>query len=258
MTERILIEEDYKRIPPSKFRSVKNIIISIFLLCILFIEIFIILNGISYKLLQLFPKKNLKIIIEGVEEEEKVKIKKLVRNYFNRKNISFLNLRELNSKIMEIPFVSEVKIKVILFEEVRIYIKREEPFAYLISGRIYLIDQNGRIIEQLKNDEEMKFLPIIYIEGGISNSVIQRGIRILKELSNYKEEYLKLKLIRYNYSEDIFFIELKDAILLVNGEEIKEELDKYIRYRRDIEQINGKRGILDLRFSNQIILKQEL
>lgn len=258
MTERILMEENYKRILPSKFRSRKNIIFSIILLFILLGEIFIIFNGISYVLLQTFPKKDLKIFIEGVEEKEQIKIKKLVSNYFRRKNILFLNLEELNSRILKIPSISEVKIKKILPDEIRIYIKREEPFAYLISGRIYLIDQHGRIIQEILNNEDMKFLPMIYIEEGISNSIIQRGLRILKELRNYKEEYLKLKLIRYNYSEDIFFIELKDAILLVNGEDIREELDKYIRYKRDIEEIKGNNGILDLRFSNQIILKQNL
>lgn len=248
-----------KKMLPSKFKSKKRIVLSFFLLIILLAELFIIFSSFSYKLLQTFYVRDWKIVIEGGKEKDRIKIKKIANNYLKKRGLYFLNLDELSLKLLKIPSISEIKIKKIFPNEIRIYVKNKEPFAYLISGRMYLIDDEGKIIEESTKGEEKKFLPFLYIEEGLNNSVLQRGLKILKEIINYKEEYLKLKLVRYNFSEDIFFIELKDATLLVNGENIEEELFKYIKHKKDIEQINGdSNGILDLRFNNQIILKQNL
>lgn len=246
-----------RSIYPSKARrNVKHIVFSVILSLILLLELVIIGYGIGMKVNQNLGREDWKINIEGCSGRSKRVIESDAMRYLEGRKY-LLNARELGDYLRKNSIVSELMVRKEMPNKLLIQVKLREPFAYLVSGKGYIVAEDGVILNELDSDCDLRYFPIIFIdEREYNEQVVKKAMHVLKEIGRYDTKYIHLKEVRYNGADASFLILLENGILKVSGDDPENELWKYYNYKDRFQGIASVQNILDLRFEGQIVLKQ--
>ena len=140
-----------------------------------------------------------------------------------------ISKKDIVNRIKEIPLVKKVSVEKTLSRDIKIEIEETEKIAYgKISGRIYLVDEKGKIAstKDEKVIDSLKFTPQFI------------GFKSIGFLKEFTEEYLKIPDIIKNQISDIVFQptssdKTKIKFIMDNGKVI------YIRVEDMSPQLNS-------------------
>lgn len=186
-----------------------------------------------------------KIIIENTVVIDSSKLKKNLE-YLEGKSLLSINSNNILNQIHNNEFISNIKIKKIYPNTLKVYIYEKKPVALqiLAKEKFYLTDKN----EKLQHIEVKKYsnLPIIF--GNQKNFDL-----FLKEIKNHKFPEDQIKAFYY------FDIGRWD-IILKNGKTIKLPEKNYLEALTNLNDIiyndNFKKySIFDYRIKDQLILE---
>ncbi len=186
-----------------------------------------------------------KIIIENTVVIDSSKLKKNLE-YLEGKSLLSINSNNILNQIHNNEFISNIKIKKIYPNTLKVYIYEKKPVALqiLAKEKFYLTDKN----EKLQHIEVKKYsnLPIIF--GNQKNFDL-----FLKEIQNHKFPEDQIKAFYY------FDIGRWD-IILKNGKTIKLPEKNYLEALTNLNDIiyndNFKKySIFDYRIKDQLILE---
>lgn len=231
-------------------------VFSVILSIVLILELMFIGYGIGMKVNQSLGGEDWKISVEGCSGRSKRVIQNDAMKYLEGRKY-LLNARELGDYLRKNSIVSELIIRKKMPNEIFIHVKLREPFAYMVSGKGYIVAEDGVILNELDSDCDLKYFPIIFIdEKEYNEQVVKKAVHVLKEIGRYDTRYMHLKEVRYNGADESFLILLENRILKVSGDNPENELWKYYNYKDRFQGIASAQNILDLRFEGQIVLKQ--
>jgi len=254
-------ESEYLRternISPSKARrNIKYMMLSITLSIVLVMELVVVVYGVGMKIGRSLGEGNWVIEIRGCTGRSKGMIENEVRKYLEGTGNS-MNVHMLGDYLRKNRVAAELMIKKEMPNKVTIEVNLRDPFAYMVSGKGYLVDENGVIINELEPEGDLKNFPVIFIEENENNEqVIKKAVRVVKEIGRYDAKYKYLKEVRYDGFDRSFLISLENVVLKVSEDNSENELWKYFNYKDSLHGIARMKSLVDLRFDGQIVLKQ--
>lgn len=240
-----------KKQPPIKKKS--KIVFLILIFCVLLLTSFSFYGWISgnFYQLPLFTVFSLqKITIYGVDGKNADLIKQSL-SVFSGRNLLTLSSDQINENISKFEFVEGFLLRKKYPSEITVEIKLKPSQGCLRKrGNYYEIDGAGNAWESAK-------IPNSFIEVDSSIDIkdikFQNLIREINEINCINEVVF---ISRKGY--DFFIITLKDKVkLIVSGEDFKTQWEKYIKSKSFLKRNFGDAGILDLRWSNRVVLTPE-
>jgi len=156
-----------------------KILVAIASMCLVFAGLFVCWHWACQSELFMISQ----VLVKGCDhltEEEVLQLSDVTA----RDNLLSLDLESIATNIEAHPWVNAVEVKRELPDHLMITIKEHAPVALLNSDKIYLVDEQGKIIDELSTEERIS-LPIItgvdpkYIE----NHQIQKALELISMAS---------------------------------------------------------------------------
>jgi len=188
------------------------------------------------------------IEIEGIKNSNKEELE-IRLDKIRKKNIIFLNQKDLKEVIRNIDFINSLEIKKLYPNKIRITVIEDIPIGVYLNdnnGEKHLMLENNRIIKN--HNYELEDLPKVYGEGALG--------KFSNFHSTLKKTGLNLKLIKqFNYYD----INRWD-ILLIDGKLIKLPTENYeksiLKFLEIYEKSSFKKfKIFDFRIKNELIMR---
>src|SRR5262245_5715546 len=122
------------------------------------------------------------IEITGTHKTQPEELKKYVQE--GQKNALFADLTRIKLGLENHPWIQSAVIWRELPGTIRVHITERQPKALALSGNLYLVDGEGRVIDTFDHDSEYSSLPVITGINEISNeSQIRCVLQFISALS---------------------------------------------------------------------------
>jgi len=170
-------------------------------------------------------------------------------------NLATVSNGEVSRRLLKSPWILSVNIKKEFPDTLSLTIKEAEPFALLdINGRLFLIDENGKLLEEMK-DSPIPFLPVITGDPFREKQGFSHALKLAK-LMRDRGFSLERDFIEIMISKPHELAVMIDGTVVILGAGMyKEKLERLL----ELENHIGNRGILvdyiDLRFADKAIVK---
>lgn len=170
-------------------------------------------------------------------------------------NMFLISGREIFEKMSGSPWIRSVSIRKELPDRLHILIREAEPFALLdMKGRLFIVDEKGRMLEELK-DSLIPFLPVISGNPFGKKEVFSEAINLagaIKEVGLLaKKDHIEI--IAYKPQE--MAVNLDGIVVKVGTGEYREKLVRLMELEEEIKGRNIPLDYIDLRFANRIVVK---
>lgn len=204
-----------------------------------------------------------KIEIKGCEFSDSRAIAFQLRD-LKGKNLFDVDMNEISRRLENYRWVSKCTVVRSIPETISVYIEEYIPVAIAnIAGRYFVVADEGDVVDLYNPGDSKIYLPIINLSEETSNSAARYKISIVgKLLERIKENnpsfYPIISEIIF-YEEQVvgFVLNNDNNILLLNYEDNGESLKKYFGLYKEIKNKYPSGIIVDLRFKDQVVIKQE-
>lgn len=163
---------------------------------------------------------------------------------------------EIHKNLLRSPWIKDAVIRRELSGRMLVKVTEAAPVAILsLSGRPYLIDRDGAVLEEMKEGTVL-FLPVIRdIDPRVNAETYNEAIKFVRVLHDKR-------ILSYGGSLEISGQRPEEIALKLDSVEIKvgmgdfeKKLGRLKFVRDEIEKRNMSVEYIDLRFSNRIIVK---
>ncbi len=202
---------------------------------------------------------------DGVYRIDQSELDRLLEDVHGQ-NIMLLSLDQYIQRLENHPRVQGVSFRRILPNRLVCVVEEREPVALLFCGRFLEVDRHGMILGGDALTRRLD-LPII---TGISGDAVKIGkicrdnrledvlstLEICKRLGGrFAEEISELKIS----SGGISIISLKNnSTLLLGDTDYRNRLEKYFVLKNSIAEEGRSAKLIDLRFKDQVVLRNKL
>lgn len=161
---------------------------------------------------------------------------------------------DINRRLRENPWIKSVALKKQFPGTLLVKVEEASPMALLsIRKKLYIIDDNGNILERIK-EESTPFLPVIKEISPKNNKDIGEALKLIASLSDMNvlssRESIEIGIDSYG-----LFINMDGELIKVGYGDYSEKFGRWIELEPEIR----KRGVpiqyIDLRFKNSVIVK---
>jgi cell division septal protein FtsQ len=192
--------------------------------------------------------------VTGTGKTTPEEIRKLVLS--EQTNALRIDLTQVKLRLENHPWIESAVIWRELPATIRVHITERKPTALVLAGNLYLVDSLGRIIDSFQQEPEYAALPVI---TGISDifreSEIRKGLEYIDALSGDASILKQVSEIHYDGDSTILYLRGMTFGLLVSKDGILPMVKKFIMYSDFIKKNFGDVKIIDLRYQEQIVLK---
>ena len=195
----------------------------------------------SYQYLQSSPLLKLEeVIVSGVDGEIKGELLKLVLTDSDMSLLA-VNMNELRQKIEKHPWISSVKIQRRFPHTLIIRAEKEVPVAMVAAGKIFYMDQWGKVFKEVDPIEDMDYPVItgISIHGDDREEQLKSASLVLNVLKLEKGPWSLKGLSEIHVGKDgnvsMYFCSVP-AVIRVKGTELNEKLE---RLKKVVEHLNS-------------------
>jgi len=212
----------------------------------IFILVLVVFSGLGLRMLvkriDYFNLRQIDIVIEGQNKLTQKKIAKWANVRYGQ-NIFSIDLKALQQRLQEHPWIKHAFISRKLPDELFIKVVEEKPIAMVsYKDQIYLVDQAGRIFAQINQEDPVDLAYLQEVPGlaGLSKEEFSQG-----HLAPYKKPILDLlvrlkkkegmvpcyaNISQINFLKDGFVLMTRDKIRIkLKGNNLSEILYAYRR-----------------------------
>jgi hypothetical protein len=195
------------------------------------------------------------IEITGTHKTQPEELKKYIRE--GQQNALFADLTRIKLGLENHPWIQSAVIWRELPGTIRVHITERHPKALALSGNLYLVDSEGRVIDTFDNDPEYASLPVITGINEISNEgQIRSVLQFVSGMSEDAAVLHQVSEIHYFDNENaIIYLKGFSFGLLVSKDGILPMIRKFIDNSEVVKNNFTNVKVVDLRYQGQIILK---
>ncbi len=163
--------------------------------------------------------------------------------------------KKIGRQLFRSPWVRSVSLMRELPDTLAITIKEAEPFALLdMNGHLFLIDEKGNLLEELKGDA-VPFLPVITGDPFKEKEGFSQALNLVS-LMNHKgllSERDNIGIMAHNANE--LSVTIDDIVVKIGAGGYEEKLDRLSQLEENIKKMGISVDYIDLRFLNKAIVK---
>lgn len=163
--------------------------------------------------------------------------------------------KKIGRQLFRSPWVRSVSLMRELPDTLAITIKEAEPFALLdMDGHLFLIDEKGNLLEELKGDA-VPFLPVITGDPFKEKEGFSQALNLVS-LMNHKgllSERDNIGIMAHNANE--LSITIDGIVVKIGAGGYEEKLDRLAQLEENIKKMGISVDYIDLRFLNKAIVK---
>ena len=195
------------------------------------------------------------IEITGTHKTQPEELKKYIRE--GQQNALFADLTRIKLGLENHPWIQSAVIWRELPSTIRVHITERQPKALALSGNLYLVDSEGRVIDTFDHDPEYASLPVITGISEISNEVqIRSVLQFVSAMSKDTGVLHQVSEVHYFDNENaIIYLKGFSFGLLVSKDGILPMIQKFIDNSEVVKTNFTNVKVVDLRYQGQIILK---
>jgi len=245
-----------KEVRKSRFkRTFSQRVFRVILVLILFAEITY-LAGRGFQIVQHSSAFVLReVIVTGTHETDADQVKTLI--FASQRNTVQIDLKKIQLQLENQPWVQNTILWRELPGTIHVHIIERKPVAIVSTGKLYLVDPAGRVIEPLEQASEYARLPVITGVNDVRNQTqIRCGLdfieavaadpNILRQISEF-HYYDKYNTIVYMKGYPFGLLVTKDGILPM--------IRKFANYSGFMKDNFSAQKLIDLRYNGQIVVK---
>jgi cell division protein FtsQ len=170
-------------------------------------------------------------------------------------NLLTLSCRTLAGKMTESRWIRSVSIRKELPDKIIFRIKEAEPFALLdMKGRLFLVDDNGTLLEELK-ESAVPFLPVITGDPFSQKEVFSEAIRLAKAIKDTGLLARKDHVEIIAHNAEALSVNLDGILVKVGTGDYEEKLERLTQVENEIQKRHIPVDYIDLRFANRVVVK---
>jgi cell division protein FtsQ len=171
------------------------------------------------------------------------------------KSLLTVSCREVSRHMLKSPWIKSASVRRQFPGILSITIKETEPFALLdINEHLFLIDERGKILEELK-DDAVPFLPIIVSDPYKEKEGFSEALLLVGLLNNKGLTSEKSRIEVTAHKPDELRIEMDDTVVKIGAGGYDEKLERLIQLEGDLKDRNIPVDYIDLRFGDKAIVK---
>ncbi len=172
-----------------------------------------------------------------------------------KENLIALSGAKVAAKMAESPWVRSIKVRKEFPGGLHIQVKESEPFALLdMKGRLFIIDERGKMLQELKNSP-VPFLPVIsgtpFGKEGVFSEALNL-VRVIKEKGLMYEKD-QIEIIAYKPNE--LTVKLDGVAIKVGVGDYEDKLMRLMDLEREIKNRKMRVDYIDLRFARRAFVK---
>lgn len=172
-----------------------------------------------------------------------------------RKSLLTISCTEISRHMLRSPWIKTASVRKEFPWTLSITIQEAEPFALLdMHGHLFLIDERGKFLEELK-DDAVPFLPIIVSDPYREKECFAEALHLVRVLN---EKGLAagrdhIEVIAHKPHE--LSVEMNDVTVRIGAGDYAEKLERFIHLESDLQSRNIPVDYIDLRFDDKAIVK---
>lgn len=182
-------------------------------------------------------------------------------------NIFAINPEEIKKKIKTISNVHDAYVVKRLPDVIEIYLKERRPYAIAYARQIYVVDEEGYLIDSI--DKSSTYIPDLPIISGLKEEDIQAsihkphdslnlGLEILEAVVNSGRNMAdKISEINISDSANPVLITHKGIEIILGLNNLKEKLSRLHGVLFELEKKGGNVDYIDMRFKDQVVIKMK-
>jgi cell division protein FtsQ len=231
------------------FGSYRNVAV---IICIFAVAIITYIYFFSHPIKPLFPIKH--IAFTGNRHLTDDELRTLAGVRLNE-SLLMISGKQIGRQLFRSPWVRSVSLMRELPDTLAITIKEAEPFALLDkNGHLFLIDEKGNLLEELKGDA-VPFLPVIIGDPFKEKEGFSQALNLVS-LMNHKgllSERDNIGIMAHNANE--LSVTIDDILVKIGAGGYEEKLDRLSQLEENIKRMGISVDYIDLRFLNKAIVK---
>jgi cell division protein FtsQ len=199
-----------------------------------------------------FPVKHVLFIGNRHLSDDELKVLSGIKGY---ERMFLISNNEVIQRLLKSPWIRSVAVRKEFPGTMTMVIKESEPFALLdMHDHLFLIDENGKLLEEIK-DDSIPFLPVITGDPYRDSKGFSEALKLAKMMTD------KGISLETNYIE-IILNKPHELSLTIDGTVVKigsgmyeEKLEKLIELEEEIKNRGIRVDYIDLRFADKAIVK---
>lgn len=202
-----------------------------------------------------------KIVVRGNHVLSEDEIKRLIGTGY-KKNLLELSSSQIYHRLIGSPWIKEAVIRKELPDKLIVWIEEASPQAVIRrDGRLYLIDDTGVILEELRDDSPL-LLPLLDVDYE-NREILLEALLLLREMKAMNISPGETDVvIKGSRKEDLTILlrqkESSQSVQIKIGYGgYKEKLRRLIDFSPAIKERSLRPFIIDLRFNYRVIVREK-
>lgn len=193
--------------------------------------------------------------VSGTEKLDPEEVRRLVLE--KDRNALLMDLTEIKLRLESHPWIQSAIVWRELPNTVRVHISERRPAALLLCSNLYLVDEQGKVIDLFKQQPEYAALPVLTgITTAANTAQIRSSLDYLAALSADSSVLHQVSEIHvYDNNSTIIYLRNIPFGLLVSKNGILPVIKTFMSYADFVKKNFGDQKLIDLRYQGQIILK---
>jgi len=166
-----------------------------------------------------------------------------------------ISTRGISEKLLKSPWIKNVSIRKEFPYSMLIRIDESSPFAILeMKGRSFLIDEKGRMLEEMKG--AIPFLPVITADPFGDRENFMETLHLARVLKDRKvaTERGRVEIVAGKGPESISMV-LDSVVIKIGQGDYERKLDRLFELEDEIKKRAIAVDYVDLRFANRVVVK---
>lgn len=163
--------------------------------------------------------------------------------------------KEVSQRLLKSPWIRSVSVRKELPETLSLVIEEAVPFALLdMNGHLFLIDEKGKLLEELK-DDSIPFLPVITCDPYRESEGFSEALKLARLMNDkgFSSEKDNIKIIARKSHE--LTVTIDRTVVKMGSGGYEEKLERLIELEDEIKNRGIPVDYIDLRFENKAIVK---
>ncbi len=178
-----------------------------------------------------------------------------ILGFYGRKSLLAVSSVEVGRRMLQSPWIRSASVRKEFPGTLAITIEENEPLALLdMNSHLFLIDENGKILEELKGGT-IPFLPVIVSDPRKEKEGFSEALRLVRLLNDkgLAAGTEHIEVVAHKPNE--IYIAMSEAVIKIGAGGYDEKLERLIHLKEELRGRNIPVDYIDLRFGNKAIVK---